>query len=117
MAQNLSPSHWLPNFQLVAASGTCTKQSIAIPLESLPGLSDSEANASTGDIRKVLRAIMAAAYAAWLAEDAADRPSMMTLSRSTSVDDSRGTTVRNYVSTFRVETTGEEVVAEPQAEE
>lgn len=112
MAQNLSPSHWLPNFELVAASGTCAKQSIAIPLESLPGLSDSEANASTGDIRKVMRALMAAIHAAWLAEAAADRPAKMQISRSTYTDDATGETRRTYGAAFQVETTGEEVVAE-----
>ena len=110
MAQNLAPSHWLSGYAL-----TDTNTKISIPLSSLPGLDATEANASTGDIRKVARALMAALYAAWLSEDAADRPTRMTLSRSTSVDDLTETTVRNYNATFRVATTGEEVVDEPSA--
>ena len=109
MAQNLAPSHWIPSYEL-----TDTNTKISIPLSSLPGLDSSEADPSTGDIRKVARALMAALYAAWLAEDAADRPQRMGLARSTSVDDASEATTRTYTATFRVATTGEEVVDEPQ---
>ena len=110
MAQNLTPSHWISGYEL-----TDTNTKISIPIASLPGLDATEANASTGDIRKVARALLAALYAAWLGEDAADRPQRMTLSRSTSVDDLTETTVRNYGASFRVATSGEEVVDEPSA--
>ena len=110
MAQNLAPSHWLSGYEL-----TDTNTKISIPIASLSGLDASEANGSTGDIRKVLRALMATLHAAWLAEAAADRPQQMTVSRSSSVNDSTGETVRTYQAQFRVATTGEEVVDEPSA--
>ena len=110
MAQNLAPSHWLSGYAL-----TDTNTKISIPLSSLPGLDSSEADASTGDIRKVARALMAALYAAWLAEEAADRPQRMRLSRNSTVDDETGNTTRDYTASFLVATTGEEVVDEPSA--
>ena len=110
MAQNLAPSHWLSGYEL-----TDTNTKISIPLASLPGLDSTKANASTGDIRKVLRAIMAAIHAAWLAEASADRPKQMTLGRSTSVNESTGETTRTDQAQFKVATTGEEVVDEPSA--
>ena len=110
MAQNLAPSHWIPSYEL-----TDTNTKISIPLSSLPGLDATEANASTGDIRKVARALMAALYEAWLGEDAADRPQRMRISRNSTVDDETGNTTRDYTASFLVATTGEEVVAEPSA--
>lgn len=108
MAQNLAPSHWIDGY-------TVADSKLQIPIASLPGLDATEANASTGDIRKVLRALHAALYEAWLGEDAADRPQKMLLARSTTVNDSTGETTRTYQAQFNVATTGEEVVDEPSA--
>lgn len=110
MAMNLAPSHWIDGYEL-----TDTNTKISIPIASLDGLDSTEANATTGDIRKVLRALMAALHAAWIAEDAADRPSRMTIARTSYVDDAAGSTTRTYQAQFLVATTGEEVVDEPSA--
>ena len=110
MAQNLAPPHWLSGYEL-----TDTNTKISIPIASLSGLDASEANGSTGDIRKVLRALHAALYAAWLEEAAADRPQKMLLARSTTVNDATGETTRTYQAQFSVATTGEEGVDEPSA--
>ena len=107
MAQNLTPTHWLPGY-------SATGSAITIPLSALPGLDSSEADASTGDIRKIARALAAALYEAWIAEAEADRPKMMLLSRATTVNDATGETVRTYQQQFRVETTGEEVAEEEE---
>ncbi len=115
MAMNLAPSHWLPGFELLAANGTATAQSIAIPLTALPGLSDTEANATAGDIRKVARAIIAALHAAYLGEAEADRPQQMEVSRYTNIDESTDTTTRTYNARFVVEVGEEEVADEPSA--
>lgn len=116
MAMNLAPSHWLPGFELLSANGTATAQSIAIPLTALPGLSAAEANASTGDFRKVARAICAALHKAWIDEPEADRPSQMEFSRSTSVNEDTDRTTRLYQGRFVVAVREEEVVDEPSAE-
>lgn len=109
MAMNLAPSHWLAGY-------TADSSGITIPLTALPGLSAAEADETTGDIRKVARAVVAALHAAYLAEAEADRPSQMQLSRYTSVDEENDTTTRTYQARFVVEVGEEEVVDEPAAE-
>ena len=116
MAMNLAPSHWLEGFELLAANGTATAQGICIPLTALPGLSAAEANASTGDIRKVARALMYALNKAWIDEAEADRQAQMEISRYTNVDESTDVTTRSYTARFNVGVGEEEVIDEPQAE-
>jgi hypothetical protein len=109
MAMNLAPSHWLAGY-------TADSSGITIPLTALPGLSAAEADETTGDIRKVARALFAALHAAYIGEAAEDRPARMRIERYTSVDDSSDTTTRNYQATFNVAVGEEEVVDEPEAE-
>ena len=108
MAMNLAPSHWLTGY-------SADSDGITIPLSALPGLSAAEANASTGDIRKVARAICAALHAAYLGEAEADRPQQMEISRYTNIDESTDTTTRTYNARFVVAVGEEEVVDEPSA--
>ena len=109
MAMNLAPSHWLAGY-------TADSSGITIPLTALPGLSAAEADETTGDIRKVARALLAALHAAYLGEAEADRPRQMELSRYTNIDESTDTTTRSYQARFVVEVGEEEVVDEPEAE-
>lgn len=109
MAMNLAPSHWLPSY-------SADSSGITIPLSALPGLSAAEAHASTGDIRKVLRALCAAIYDNWISEAAADRPARMSIARNTSVDESSDSTTRTYQMRFNVAVAEEEVVDEPSSE-
>lgn len=110
MAMNLAPSHWLDGY-------TADSSGITIPLTALPGLSAAEADETTGDIRKVARAIFAALHAAFLAEAEADRPEQMQLSRYTNVDESSNTTTRTYQARFNVEVADEDVADEPTTED
>ena len=110
MAMNLAPGHWLDGY-------SADSNGITIPLAALPGLSAAEAHASTGDVRKVARALLAALYAAYIGEAEADRPAQMQLSRYTNVDESNDTTTRTYQARFNVAVAEEEVVDEPEAEE
>lgn len=109
MAMNLAPSHWLDGY-------TADSSGITIPLTALPGLSAAEADETTGDIRKVARALLAALHAAYLGEAEADRPQQMELSRYTNIDESTDTTTRSYQARFVVKVGEEEVVDEPEAE-
>ena len=108
MAMNLAPSHWLTGY-------SADSDGITIPLSALPGPSAAEANASTGDIRKVARALCAALHKAYIEEAAADRPARMEISRNTSVDESTDSTTRIYQARFQVAVAEEEVVDEPSA--
>ena len=107
MAMNLAPSHWLDGY-------TADSSGITIPLTALPGLSAAEADETTGDIRKVARALAAALYAAYIGEAEADRPAQMQLSRYTSVDETNDTTTREYRARFNVAVAEEEVVDEAE---
>ena len=109
MPKNLAPGHWLDGY-------TADSSGITIPLAALPGLSAAEAHASTGDVRKVARALLAALHAAYIGEAEENRPTQMEISRSTYVDDSSDVTTRTYQARFVVEVGEEEVVDEPEAE-
>ena len=105
MAQNLAPSHWIDGY-------TANTTSITIPIASLDGLDAAEADASTGDIRKVLRALLTTVNAAWQGEDPADRPAKWTQSRSSSIDGTTSIVTRTFTHVFRTAAAGEEVVPE-----
>jgi hypothetical protein len=82
MAISLAPDTYLPDIELVAAAGTVTAQSVAIPLTTLEGLSAAEANPTTGDIREVTRTILDSLYNAILTTPEADRPTRMTIEKT-----------------------------------
>jgi hypothetical protein len=71
-----------------------------------------EADAATGDIRKVIFAICEALFQTWNATATADHPTMMNISKSTSVDVSTGVITNYYTFRFYTESSGEEVVDE-----
>lgn len=52
-----------------------------------PNVTDAEANATTGDSRRILFGLLQDMYARFNAIDAADRPTKMQFLRSTSVND------------------------------
>ena len=107
MAQDLKPSTWI-----VGWSENGTAITVADLVAAFPKMTAAEADADSGDIRKVLFAILEAIYAKWLAVDSADRPAMMTVYRSTSVNDVTGETTKTFQLQFKVANTDEEVVNE-----
>lgn len=52
---DILPTDLFPGYEVVAAAGAVTADSIVIPLTSLPHLSAAEANATTGDGRELAR--------------------------------------------------------------
>jgi len=105
MAVNTAPSAWIDD---IAVDGT----NLVIPLASLEGLSADEAHGTTGDIRKIARAVLHTLVTAYLALDAEDRPTKMVLTRTTTTDDGTGAFQRTYSAQFDLEASGEEVVDE-----
>lgn len=93
MAFNPLPPAWLPNWSEDATN-------ITLPIASLPELTAAEADAASGDIRKILYALMEKLYAVWAAQEVADRPTKFTLTRATSVNDETGLITRQYVVTL-----------------
>jgi hypothetical protein len=102
MAQDLKPSTWIPSWSEDATN-------VTFPIASIPELTAAEADADTGNISKVMSAMLECIYQAWLAQDAADRPTKMTICRSTSVNDVTGAITRTYQFQFAMVVTGEEV--------
>ena len=105
MAYDPKPSTWIPNW---SENGT----NITVPIASFTEMTAAEADADTGDIRKVLFAICEEMYQKWIATAAADRPGKMTVYRSTSVNDATDTTTKNYIFSFHVATSAQEVADE-----
>jgi hypothetical protein len=108
MALDLTPPAWIASW---SEDGT----NITIPLASLPETDAAEADATTGDFRKVMLAIMECVYQAYLALPTADRPTKMVVNRSSSVNDTTDVITRTYAVAFSAEAAvgGIEVIDEP----
>ena len=81
MAYSAVPTTHITGYQLVTASGTTLTATVAsgavcviIPLTTLTGLTEAEANGSTGDIRKIWKALCELVTTRWAAIAIADRP-------------------------------------------
>jgi hypothetical protein len=79
---DILPGVLFPGYEFVSAGGTVTADSVVIPLSALPAVSASEADATTGDGREVMRAIHEASANAYLALDTASRPINMTIGKA-----------------------------------
>lgn len=99
------PSTWLESW---SEDGT----NITVPIATFPELTAAEADATTGDIRKVLFALCAKLHAQWLATATADRPVRMTISKRVSVNTTTGITTQYFGLDFDTVTTAAEVASE-----
>lgn len=118
----VTPTSYLAGLKLVTSDGSGaaangsfanSTQYLCIPMSSLPELTGTEANPTTGDFRKIQFAIEAAVYNAYQAIASADRPTKWLCSRSSSVSDASDIITRNFTNQFNTETSGEEVADEP----
>jgi hypothetical protein len=107
VAFDKTPTTWLANW---SENGT----NISLPSASLPETDATECDGTTGDFRKVMLAFMEAVYQHYNGLATADRPAKMTITRSTSVNDTTGVITRTYAAAFLTEAAvgGIEVVAE-----
>lgn len=72
------PTDLFPGYEVVAAAGAVTADSIVIPLADLPNLTSAEADADTGDGREVARQIDLAINDAITALATEAKPTAMT---------------------------------------
>lgn len=105
MAFNPAPSSWLASW---SEDGT----SITVPIATFPELTAAEADGTTGDIRKIAFALAEKLYQAYNGTAAADRPTKMTITRASSVNDTTGDVTRTYTFRFTLVNTATEVKAE-----
>jgi hypothetical protein len=75
MALDLTPDAW---FATWSEDGT----NITVPIASFTGLTATEADTTTGDIREVMLALLQTLYTVYTGLPTADKPTKMTVSRS-----------------------------------
>lgn len=82
---------------------------VTFPISSLPELDASEADAMTGDSRKIIYALLEQLNTWYSGLAAADRPTKLSVNRSSSVSESTGEITRNYFIQITTTPTGIEV--------
>ena len=107
MAFDPKPSTWIPGWTLSGSNITINTLTTAFP-----EMTTAEANATTGDIRKVMYAICDALYTNWNTTATLDRPTKMTISRTSSVNEVTNAITKRYTFTFVTAPTGADVVSE-----
>lgn len=104
MSYSKVPTDTFPGY---SSDGT----NITIPLAALPGLTSAEAHTSTGDARKIVKAILDKALAVQNAAEAADQSARMVLSKAPSLLD-ENTVQHGYSANFQIDISGGDVKAE-----
>jgi hypothetical protein len=115
MAFSATPSGWLGAGYTLSGSGTTAAINFGISgntNETLPEITTAEANATTGDIRKIYYGIVEKLYQAYLAKPTADRPNRLSLSKSSNVDSTTGLITTSYTIQFVLAATGLDVTNE-----
>jgi len=106
MAFDPLPPSWMANWSEDATN-------ITVPLATFTKLTAAEADASSGDIRKVLYAMCDHLWGIWNATAVADRPANMTITRGSQIDDtSPDDATRTFVFSFNTTISADEVTAE-----
>lgn len=103
---------WNPAPTTIFAGWTEDGTNITLPIANVPELTAAEADAATGDSRKILFALCAKVSAWWYALAVADRPAKMTVAKSISVDASTGVQTQTFTFTFKTAVLSQEVAAE-----
>ena len=102
MAFDKTPSVWILGW---SEDGT----NITVPIASFPELTAVEADGTSGDIRKILFALMEKLISAWNSTPIADRPAKMNIFRSTNVNDQTGVVTKQFSLIFNTVISGQEV--------
>lgn len=105
MAFDPTPTTWIAGW---SEDGT----SISVPIASFPELTAAEADGATGDIRKIVFAIMEKLFATYNGTASDSKPAMMSVSKSVTVNTATGVTTNNYTVTIKTSTVAQEVVDE-----
>lgn len=105
MAWSPVPTACFPNW---SEDGT----NITLPIAALPELTAAEADAATGDIRKILYALCEKVWGWWNALASADRATKATITKSSSVDATTGIITNVYTFTFKNSITAQDVANE-----
>ena len=96
----------------ITANLSGTQGAIVIPIDQLDGHVDTEANEVSGSWRKVVRALVGAMWSAYNAMAAADRPTKLTASRGSLVENGATESDRTYSLKFTLDSSALEVADE-----
>lgn len=106
MAFDPTPSAWI-------ASWSEDGSNITVPIASFAELTDTEADGTTGDIRKIMFAVVEQFYQAYNAEATADRPTQMRIYKSASINPETSVLTNSYTFQFTCGIGSQEVSDEP----
>ena len=115
MPFNPTPSGWLGAGYTLSGSGTTAAINFGISgntAATLPEITTAEANATTGDIRKIYYGIVEQLYQAFLSKATADRPNRMNITKQSFVDATTGLITSNYAIQFILAPSGLDVTSE-----
>lgn len=105
MAVSIVPTDWLTSWAEDATD-------ITLPLASVAGLTAAEADAATGDIRKITYSLLDTLWTKWAGLAEADRPAKMRLKKVSRQDPVSGLVTHDFTFSFITASSGQDVVAE-----
>jgi hypothetical protein len=108
MAFDKTPTSWLSDW---SEDGT----NITVPIATFPELTAAEADAVTGDIRKIVFAIVEKFYQTYIATATADLPTKWKMSKTATVSTTRNVIASRYTITIETEIGTQEVRDEASA--
>jgi hypothetical protein len=111
MAFDAKPSTWLGAGYALASHVLSANTNDASSNKTFPQLTDAEANPTTGDVRKLFYAICDQFYGSYNSTASADRPTRMSIVRSTT-ENASGQLVRSYTFQFTLDGSSLDVIAE-----
>lgn len=112
MSFSAAPSGWLGAGYTASSNAIHLTTNDSGGTKALTLLTDAEAHASTGDIRKVILALAEALFQSYNAKAAADRPAKMTLGRVDQTNSATGVVTRTYSFQFKLSPPAVEVADE-----
>ena len=110
MAFNKAPTNWLTGYSLNTNAVT-VNTSNAGATATFPELTNIEANATDGDIRKIVYAVIEQLYQKFQATPTADRPNRMSVTRSSAVG-ANNSISHTYIVSLTLAASGLEVAEE-----
>ena len=110
MAFSPSPSTWITGWS--TTNGNADITIAGFNSGAFPEMTSAEANATTGDIRKVLYAMCEGFYQQWNNTATGDRPLKYTITRTSTVNEINNQITKRYTFTFVTAPSGADVVSE-----
>lgn len=106
MAFDKSPAVW------IGTSWSEDGTNVTFPISHFPQLTADEADAATGDIRKIVFAVLHKLHAEWVAKGPENQPSKMNVAKGVSENTSTGVQTATFFVSFDTNITGIEVADE-----